>query len=110
MERRMEQIEPTCGGTMKQSERGEPIHPPPASEQLYTRSCARCGGLLVSEWYYGANNTGDHHIETFRCVQCGHRVDSVILQNQIRLRLESQQVRQVRPRSSTRIAMVSDLA
>ena len=68
----------------------------PASEQIYTRSCARCTGLLVTEWYYDLNNTGEHSVETLRCVQCGHRVDPVILQNQIRPPVENKQVRQVR--------------
>lgn len=60
------------------------VRPLPTSEQFYTRSCARCAGLLVNEWYYDLNNTGEHSVETLRCVQCGHRVDPVILQNQIR--------------------------
>jgi C4-type Zn-finger protein len=74
----------------------------PTSEQFYTRSCARCAGLLVNEWYYDLNNTGEHSVETLRCVQCGHRVDPVILQNQIRPLVENQQVRQVRQQYSTR--------
>jgi hypothetical protein len=43
-------------------------------------------------------------------VQCGHRVDPVILQNQIRPPVESQQVRQVRQRYSTRTVMLNELA
>ena len=82
----------------------------PASEQFCTRSCARCAGLLVNEWYYDLNNTGEHNVETLRCVQCGHRVDPVILRNQIRPPVESQQVRQVRQRYSTRTIMLNELA
>ena len=93
---------------MKQNENEQAVRPFPASEQLHTKSCARCAGLLVREWYYGVNNTSEHNIETFRCVQCGHRVDPVILQNQIRDSVERQQVRQVRPRYSTRTAILSE--
>ena len=86
----------------REAMRDETVRPLTTSEQFYTRSCARCAGLLVNEWYYDLNNTGEHSIETLRCVQCGHRVDSVILQNQIRPLAENQQVRQVRQRYSTR--------
>lgn len=105
MERRMERTEPTCGGTLKQHGRGEAVQTFPASEQLSTRSCARCSGLLVNEWYYDMHNTGEHNVQTLRCVQCGHRVDPVILQNQILPSVESQSVRQVRDRYSVRTAM-----
>ena len=110
MERRMKPKEPKCGGMMKQNENGHAVQLFPASKQFSTKSCARCAGLLVSEWYYGMNNTSEHNIETFRCVQCGHRVDPVILQNQIQPPVASQQVRQVRPRYSTRTAILSELA
>ena len=109
MEWRMEPKEPECGGTMKQIGSGEDCRPHSASEQLLTRSCARCAGLLVSEWYYDLHNTGEHHIEALRCVQCGHRVDPVILQNQIRPPVESQTVRPARPRYSTRSGILNTL-
>ena len=80
MGRRIEPTEPGCGGTMTQNSSGHAIRSLPASEQLSTRSCARCAGLLVNEWYYDLDNTGEYNTETFRCVQCGHRVDPVILQ------------------------------
>ncbi len=83
MERRMEAEKPECDGTKKQNGSGDAIWSLPASEQLSTRSCARCSGLLVTEWYYDLHYTGADHLETLRCVQCGHRVDPVILQNQI---------------------------
>ena len=110
MERRMKPEEPECGGMIKQNENEHAVRAFPVSEQFSTRSCARCTGLLVSEWYYGLNNIGEHSIETFRCVQCGHRVDPVILQNQIRPPVASQPVRQVRPRYSTRTAILSEHA
>jgi C4-type Zn-finger protein len=110
MGRRMDSGEALRDGTMAEDGSGDAIRSLPASEQFCTRSCARCGGLLVNEWYYDLNNTGEHSVETLRCVQCGHRVDPVILQNQIRPPVENQQVRQVRQRYSTRTAMLSELA
>jgi C4-type Zn-finger protein len=110
MERTMEAEKPECGGTMKQNRSGNAIRSFPASEQLSTRSCARCAGLLVTEWYYDLHNTGADHLETLRCVQCGHRVDPVILQNQIQPSVESQQVRHVQRKYSARTGMVRDLA
>jgi hypothetical protein len=109
MGQRMEPTEPWCAGTMTQNSSGNAIQSIPASEQLCTRSCARCAGLLVTEWSYDLDNTGAHHLEILRCVQCGYRVDPVILQNQIRPPVESRQSRQVRPRYSTRAGMLSEL-
>ena len=82
----------------------------PASEQFYTRSCVRCAGLLVNEWYYDLNNTGEHSVETLRCVQCGHRVDPVILQNQIWPPIESQHLRPVRHKYSAKTVMLDEVA
>ena len=110
MDRRMAPKEREDGGTMKQNGRGAAIRSLPASEQLSTRSCARCAGLLVTEWYYDLHNTGADHLETLRCVQCGHRVDPVILQNQIQPSVESQQIRQVQRKYSARTGMVRELA
>ena len=109
MGRRMEPTEPGCGGTMTQNGSGHATQSLPASEQLSTRSCARCAGLLVNEWYYDLDNTGEYNTETYRCVQCGHRVDPVILQNQIRPPVESQPVRPARPRYSTRAGTLNEL-
>jgi hypothetical protein len=109
MGRRMEPTEPGCDGTMTQNSSGHAIQALPASEQFYTRSCARCAGLLVNEWYYDLDNTGEYNAETLRCVQCGHRVDPVILQNQIRPPVESQPVRPARPRYSTRAGILNEL-
>jgi hypothetical protein len=110
MERITEPKESKCDRTMKQNDSGHGTQPFPANKQFSTNSCARCTGLLVREWYYGMNNTGEHSIETFRCVQCGYRVDPVILQNQIQPVVESHQIRQVRPRYSTRTTTLSELA
>ena len=110
MERKMESGEAIREATVTESGSGHAIQFLPASEQFSTRSCARCAGLLVNEWYYDLNNTGEHSVETLRCVQCGHRVDPVILQNQIRPQVENQQVRQVRQRYSTRTVMLNELA
>lgn len=110
MERRMESKEPKYGRTMKQNGRGETVLFLPPNEQLYTRSCARCGGLLVNEWYYGSHTSGEHNVETLRCVQCGYRIDPVILQNQIRLQVERQPIREVRHTYSAKTFMLDENA
>ena len=84
MEQRMEPIGSTCVGTMNQTRNVRAIGFLAASEQLHTRCCARCAGLLVHDWCYDLINNGEHNAEIFRCVQCGHRVDPVILRNQVR--------------------------
>ena len=95
---------------MKQNGSGDATRSLPARGQLYKKSCVRCEGLLVNEWYHDLHNTGEHNIETLRCVQCGHRIDPVILQNQIRPSVESPSVRQVRRKYSARTVMVSEVA
>jgi Zn ribbon nucleic-acid-binding protein len=110
MERRVDSGEAIRDGVVADAGTGYAMRPLPASEQFCTRSCARCGGLLVNEWYYDLNNTGEHSVETLRCVQCGHRVDPVIVQNQIRPPVENQHVRSVRQRYSTRTGMLNELA
>jgi hypothetical protein len=84
MERRVEMKEPTWVQTMTQNGNGQGIQFFAASDQFSTRSCARCAGLLVHDWCYDLINIGEHYAEIFRCVQCGHRVDPVILRNQVR--------------------------
>ena len=110
MGQRMNTEKPECGGTMSQNGSGDAIRSLPASEQLLTRSCARCAGLLVTEWYYDLHNTGADHLDTLRCVQCGHRVDPVILENQIQPPVESHQVRKVQRKYSARTGLVRELA
>jgi hypothetical protein len=89
MEQTMKTKESTCVGAINHSGNGLAIGILAASEQFYTRSCARCAGLLVHDWCYDLVNTGEHDAEGFRCVQCGHRVDPVILRNQVRPPAES---------------------
>jgi hypothetical protein len=84
---------------------GQAIRFLPASKQFDTRTCARCAGLLVNEWYYDSGNTGEPNVEALRCVQCGHRVDPVIVQNQILLSIETPRVRQVRHKYSVKTAL-----
>lgn len=110
MERRMPPKEPECVGTMSQNDSGHGVRIFLANKQVATRTCVRCAGLLVTDWYYDLENTGLHHLETFRCVQCGHRVDPVILQNQILPPVESHQVRQVHRKYSARTSMVRELS
>lgn len=86
---RMETKEPARIGTIDQNGNGEAIRFLAASEQFLTRTCARCAGLLVNEWCYDLRNTGESMSRALRCVQCGHRIDEVILQNQIHRRLEA---------------------
>ena len=64
----------------------------------------------MTEWYYDLVNTGEHHTESFRYVQCRYRVDPVSLRNQIRPPAENQQVRPARQRYSTRTVMLNKLA
>ena len=81
----------------------------PASQQFSTRSCVRCAGLLVSEWSYDLQNPRNHNGETLRCVQCGNRIDSVILQNHILLSVR-QSTRKVRHTDSIRTVLLGNVA
>ncbi len=110
MEQNMESKKSMRDGSVAESGGGHVVQPFSASEQLYARSCARCAGLLVSEWYYDLHNTGEHHVKSLRCVQCGYCIDSVFLQNQIRPPTERQPERLARPRHFTRAGMLSKLA
>ena len=89
MERRMETKEPAWIETIDQNGNGQAIRFLAASEQFSTRSCARCAGLLVNDWCYDSSNAREHMSTVLRCVQCGHRIDAVILQNQIHHRSEA---------------------
>ena len=110
MEQGLEAKESTCVGTMSHSgnERAFEFHE--ASKQFYTRSCARCAGLLVRDWCYDLINTGEHNAEVFRCVQCGHRVDPVILQNQVRPLVKSASARRAHHNCSASTAMLGEAA
>jgi hypothetical protein len=67
---------------MKRSGNDHAITFPEAGDQLNGRACARCAGLLVRDWCYDLRNSGEHNTEIYRCVQCGSRIDPVILANQ----------------------------
>lgn len=110
MERMMEFTDSRSSGMMKQTGRGGAIQSLSAKEQFSTRSCVRCAGLLVSEWSYDLQNPGSHNIETLRCVQCGNRIDPVILQNQVRLSVERQSKRQVRHSDAMRTVLLGRVA
>jgi Zn ribbon nucleic-acid-binding protein len=110
MGRKIVSKESIWGGSVLEVGSGHLIQPFSASTQLSTRCCARCAGLLVTEWYYDLHNTGEYNIETLRCVQCGYRVDPVILQNQTRLPVTRQSVRQVRPMYSRKTLMLGEKA
>jgi hypothetical protein len=84
---------------------GHAIRLLPVNKQFDTRTCARCAGLLVNEWYYDSGNTGEYNLEALRCVQCGHRVDPVIVQNQILLSIEAPRVRHVRHKCGVKTAL-----
>lgn len=100
MGRTIESKESIWGGAVSEGESGLVVQPFSASRQLSMRCCARCGGLLVTEWYYDLHYTGEHKVEPLRCVQCGHRVDPVILQNQIRLPVMRHSAQHARHRDS----------
>jgi hypothetical protein len=105
MERRAELRKEKQDGAAERPGNGPTIRFLPASEQLHTRSCSRCAGLLVTEWCYDLDNTGEHNAKVLRCVQCGHRVDSVILRNQIRPPVESARVGRIGHRYPVSMAM-----
>ena len=64
----------------------------------------------MSEWSYDLQNPNNHHAETLRCVQCGNRIDAVILQHQVRRACERQSNRQIPHASSTRIVLLGSAA
>ncbi len=107
MERVMKRTELKAGGMIEQNGRGSAIRSVPVSKQFSTTTCIRCEGLLVSEWTYDLQDTVNHNVETLRCVQCGNRIDPVILQNQVRLLGAFQSKRQIR---HTRIVQLRNVA
>jgi hypothetical protein len=80
------------------------------SGQFSSTSCVRCNGLLVAEWNYDLQNPDEHNIETLRCVQCGNRIDPVILQNRTRVPVRNPTVRLPRPRQSSKIVSLGEVA
>ena len=80
------------------------------TEHLRTTSCARCAGLLVSDWLYDFENPGEYHSEVLRCVQCGHRVDPTIVQNRIRLSVVHDREKQFKDQRSMKSEHWEDAA
>ena len=80
MERGTQLQEAERGRTVMQDGNGCVVQFLLASEQFSTRSCARCAGLLVREWRH---DVPEEDNKVLRCVQCGHRIDPLILRNRI---------------------------
>lgn len=110
MKRRMESRKATRGGAGAQEENGHAIRLFSTGEQFLTRSCARCAGLLVNEWCYDLDYAGVQQPEFLRCVQCGHRVDAVIVQNQMRSPVAKHHMRRVQPALSVDTKMRNTVA
>ena len=52
---------------------------------LFSKSCHRCGGLMISEPCFDvASNTGEFEIEIRKCLSCGETIDPTILKNRLR--------------------------
>ena len=71
----------------------------------YESTCARCGGLMVSDFFMDLlNSTGELDFAAKRCVQCGEVVDPLIHRNR-QLRQNSGTVRVAARISSSSRAM-----
>ena len=46
--------------------------------------CTRCHGSLVPEYAYDLANSGSISASLWKCVQCGDRIDPIILANRAR--------------------------
>ncbi|MGH7205673.1 MAG: hypothetical protein ACREI2_05640 [Nitrospiraceae bacterium] len=111
MEQTMEASEAKADETVAHAETWRAIRFLPESEQFVTKSCSRCAGLLVNEWCHDLlDDTGGLSIEVLRCVQCGHRVDPVILWNQIRPLVANDHVRRVQHQHSVGIELSGEAA
>ncbi len=110
MERKPVRMKAEYGIATKENSLGYMTESFPASEQFSTRSCIRCKGLLVTEWNYDLQNPDTHNIEIFRCVQCGNRIDPVILQNQTRALIKPRCVKLVRPICAVRGVSLNEVA
>lgn len=107
MERRTELQEPESGRTLEQEGNGYAAQSLSAREQFSTRSCARCAGLLVHDWCNDVASTDENTAHALRCIQCGHRIDPVILLNQSRPADEAHRVQRPRQRQSLRTATLA---
>ena len=82
----------------------------PGTKQLFSRSCSRCAGLLVNEWTYDLNNDSEISAEVLRCLQCGQRVDPVILRNRVLSHNASERIRRVGHKDSINTATTREAA
>jgi hypothetical protein len=87
MERSMESREGMRERIVPENERAMRLFPGDA--QFSTDACPRCSGLLVNEWSYDLCNGGEYKANLLRCVQCGYRIDPVILLNRHRAAIEN---------------------
>ena len=110
MEHRMETKKPKWLGTVERNGNAHAIRFLAAIEQFETKSCARCAGLLVSDWSYDLENPSEYHVRVLRCVQCGHRVDPVIVQNQISPPVLNDQAERIRHPHSVSIELLEEAA
>ena len=110
MEHRMETKKPKWLGTAERNGNAGAIRFLAAIEQFETKSCARCAGLLLSDWCYDLENPGEYHVRVLRCVQCGHRVDPVIVQNQICPPVLNDQTERIRHKHSVSIELLEEAA
>ena len=92
MERSMDLREAMRDGILAVREEEEAMWLLPGDDEYYTDSCPRCAGLLVHEWCYDLGNEGEHRTRVCRCVQCGYRIDPVILNNQRRPAIDNLQL------------------
>jgi hypothetical protein len=94
MERSMKSREALPERTVAEPENEQAVRFLPGDQQFYADSCPRCTGLLVNECSYDLSSEGDHKANLLRCVQCGYRIDPVILQNRRRTTAENADIRE----------------
>lgn len=82
----------------------------PAGGEFYMNVCPRCAGLLVNEWCNDFWNAGEQKARVLRCVQCGCRIDAVILQNQRRPTVKSVHIGDTRHMYPVSTAMSGEVA
>ena len=80
------------------------------SDQLFSRSCSRCAGLLVNEWTYDLNNGSEISADVLRCIQCGQRVDPVILRNRLWSQDDGQRIRRIQRTDSVNTTTTREAA
>lgn len=110
MEHRMEMNKSNRLGSVERNGNADVIRLLAAIEQFETKSCARCAGLLLSDWCYDLENPGESHVRVLRCVQCGHRVDPVIVQNQICPPVLKDQAERIRHKHPVSLELLEEAA